>query len=106
MPERIAIAVSGAIAASLAALLGIWAKMKFVPRSAVFDNNGRPIYIHRSDCIAFRDRCDHEMSKKMESLRQGQIEARNEIRSLHRIVGDVKTSLARIEQWAKDKNNS
>ena len=98
MPEKIAVGISAAIAVILSTILATWGKLRFVKRSEIFKHDGEPIYRRVVDCHAHQSVCTQRMCAKILELKVGQQDVSKELSSIGR-------SIARIEQWIKDKNN-
>jgi hypothetical protein len=82
VPEKIAIAVAGA----MSIILGVWAKVKLVKRSEVFDRTGKPMFQYTSECKELQRECHTTYCGKIDDLKSGQAEVRKDLKKITEVV--------------------
>lgn len=105
MPEKLVSGIAIAVASILSIVLSVWAKIRFVNKNEIYDEHKRPFYQHKTDCDAVQNRCHDVMCKKIDDLQSSYEAMWDEFRSLHRDITDIKTAIAKLEQWMTDRNN-
>jgi hypothetical protein len=82
MPEKLAVAVAGV----MTVVLGIWARIKFVRRSEVFDRTGKPMFQYASECKELQKECHASYCGKIDDLKKGQVDVQKEIKKISEVV--------------------
>lgn len=102
MIEKLAVS----IAAVLAIVLGIWARVNFVRRSEIYSRNGQPIYQHTVNCKELQQNCNKMICLKIEEVKTAQRDAeqkRDDARQgIQTQLAAIQQFIGRVEQYMKD----
>ena len=95
MPERLGW-LTDAIVAVAAVGGAIWARIRFVSKSEIYDKSGRAIYQYRQDCVVMQGACIKQNCIKFDEIKETQKRQGEKLDAL------IKSN-AEIAQWIKDR---
>ena len=98
--------IAASVAAAVAVVLAIWAKMTFVRRSEIYAQDGKPVYRHSQDCAVIQNSCNKLICNKIDDIKSAQRESERKRDLARKEIYDqlrtIQVFMGRVEQYMRD----